>query len=132
MLTEADIREALRACYDPATPYEQPIDIVDLGLVEDIILAPDPDAPGANIPGVPPRQSLILTLIPANRDNDAQSQLQRADLNRLAGLPRLSRTTVEFAESPAWTPARISPAARRRLNLDFPILNNRRQHTPAG
>ena len=57
MLSEQDIREALRACYDTHNPYGQPVNIVDLGLVEVIELSPDLDAPGAGIPGVPQRQA---------------------------------------------------------------------------
>jgi len=125
MFTEHDIREALRACYANAPGHQQPINIVDLGLVESIALAIDLDAPGSNIPGVPTKHSLIVTLIAASPDEDVQAQLAAQIANRLAGLPELSRTTVVFADTPAWTPARISPAGRRLLQLDFPILNNR-------
>jgi metal-sulfur cluster biosynthetic enzyme len=128
MLTEADIREALRACYDIHNPFGQPVNIVDLGLVEAIELALDPDAPGAGIPGVPSRQRLSLTLVPTTQDEDARAQLSAQIANRLAGLPELWRTSIRFATEPAWTPARISPQGRALLKLDaahFPILNNR-------
>ena len=128
MLNEEDIRDALRACYDPAGPYRQALNIVDLGLIERIVLAPDPDAPGAGIPGVPPRQALALTLISATADSDAQVQLEAQIANRLAGLPELSRADIRFAASTPWTPARISREGRRILNLDFPILNNAGTH----
>ncbi len=42
MLTESQIRDALRDCYDP----EVPLNIVDLGLVYRVTLTDDPDAPG--------------------------------------------------------------------------------------
>ena len=45
--------------------------------------------------------------------------------NCLAGLQEVSGTSVVFADTPAWTAARISPAGRKLLQLDFPILNNR-------
>jgi metal-sulfur cluster biosynthetic enzyme len=124
MLTESDIREALRACYDASHVYRKPVNIVDLGLIEAIALTLDPDAPGANIPGVPPRQQLALTLLAPSADEDAQTQLRAQILNRLAGLPELWRSEVHFAAEP-WTPGRISPEGRRLLELDFPILNNR-------
>jgi len=127
MLSEADILEALRACFETHT-YRQPVNIVDLGLVERIVLALDAEAPGAGIPGVPPRQSLGVTLIPASADDDANAMLLAQIENRLAGLPELSRIHVAFAESPVWTAARIAPAGRKLLKLDppaFPILNNR-------
>ncbi len=125
MLTEADIREALRACYDASNLYRKPVNIVDLGLIEDIALSVDPDAPGAGISGVPARQALALTLLAPSQDEDAQAQLRAQILNRLAGIPKIWRAEVRFAAEPAWTPARISPEGRRLLALDFPILNNR-------
>ena len=41
-LTEADVLEALRVCFDP----ELAVSIVDLGLVYDIRVSRDEDAPG--------------------------------------------------------------------------------------
>ena len=128
MLSESDLRDALRACYTSIPLIHRPIDIIDLGLIEHITLTLDPEAPGANIPGVPPRQTLTLILIPPTSDPDAQAQLQAQIANRLAGLPQLSRVHIHFAAAPAWTLARLAPQARRLLNLDFPILNNKLPH----
>jgi len=131
MLTEQDILEALRACFDASNPFKRPLNIVDLGIVESISLALDSDAPGAGIPGVPSRQALYLTLIPTSSDessDDTNAILVAQVRNRLAGLPELSRISVELAQSPLWTPARIAPKLRKTLKLDpptFPILNNR-------
>jgi metal-sulfur cluster biosynthetic enzyme len=124
MLTEADILEALRACYAPAPPSGS-LNIVELGLVEAIALAPDMDAPGAGIPGVPPKQFLRLTLVRPAGDEDVQIQLHAQVVNRLAGLPELSRVVVGFHSDAVWTSDRVTPAGRRVLALDFPILNNR-------
>jgi metal-sulfur cluster biosynthetic enzyme len=118
MLTEADIYEALRACYDASHPYQRPVNIVDLGLVEAVELAVDGEAPGAGIPGVPVKHRLTLTLIPASGNADAQTQLGAQIANRLAGLPELSRTAIRFAAEPRWTPGRLTPAGRRLLQLD--------------
>ena len=127
MLTEHEILEALRGCYDSGNPFGKPINLVDLGSVESLTLTPDPDAPGAGIPGVPPRLQLALTLLPTSADEDARAQLAAQVSNALAGLEQLSRTTLTFADT--WTPTRIRPATRVRLKLDpphFAILNNRR------
>jgi metal-sulfur cluster biosynthetic enzyme len=127
MLTQDDIRDALRACYDTHNSYGCPVNVVDLGLVEAIALTPDLDAPGAGIAGVPQKQRLALTLL-ATADEDARTQLAAQIVNRMAGLEELSGTTVVFAEKPLWTPARITPQGRALLKLDalhFPILNNR-------
>jgi metal-sulfur cluster biosynthetic enzyme len=127
MLTEADIYEALRACYDGSHLYQRPLNIVDLGLVESVSLAIDPDAPGAGIPGVPVKHRLALTLLAPSGNPDAQTQLRAQIANRLAGIQELSRTDIEFADEPAWTPARITPEGRRLLQLDaspFTIISN--------
>ena len=110
-LTEADILAALRDCYDP----EIPLNIVDLGLVHSISIAPDPDAPGTGIPGVPPRHrvqvSLTLSSIVDPEDTPLIAQIQ----NRLAAFETISRTEVTLLREPAWTPDRISPEGRARL-----------------
>lgn len=127
MFTEDQVRVALRDCYDSGNPFGQPVNVIDLGLVEAISLVPDLEAPGAGIPGVPPKYQLALTLLASTSDEDARTLLGAQIVNRLAGLPQLSRTAVCFVDSPSWTPFRITPAGRHLLKLDrvFPILNNR-------
>jgi metal-sulfur cluster biosynthetic enzyme len=110
-LTEATIFAALRDCYDP----EIPLNIVDLGLVHSVSIAPDPDAPGAGIPGVPARHhvrvELALTTIIDAEDTPLIAQIQ----NRLAAFETVSRTEVALLREPAWNPGRISPEGRARL-----------------
>ncbi len=128
MLTQQDIREALRACFDASHPARRPLNIVDLGLIERVELTLDPDAPGAGIPGVPPRQVLSLTLLAPSPEEDARAILAAQVKNRLAGLPELWRTSVRIVDQPAWTSARITPEGRRLLGMKdpvLPILNNR-------
>ena len=119
MLTEAAIREALRDCYDP----EVPCNIVDLGLVYAIDLAPDPDAPGAGIPGVPPRHRVHISLTlttPQDPDTPTTTQLIAQIQNRLSAFETISRTEVALVWQPPWTPDRISPEGRLRLALQQP------------
>jgi metal-sulfur cluster biosynthetic enzyme len=124
-LSYAYILDALRVCYDFANPSHRLLNIVDLGMVEDVRLEADPDAPGAGIPGVPQKHRLLLTLLPTSSDQDAQCQLRAQIANRLAGLEELSQVAIVFADEPLWTPERLTPEGRRLLQLDFPILNNR-------
>jgi metal-sulfur cluster biosynthetic enzyme len=114
MLTESDILLALRDCYDPVLPCN----IVDLGLIRSMTITSDKDAPGANIPGVPQRHKIQITLTPTNDDEAANSQLQAQIVNRLAGLETISLTTVTLLRDPAWTPQSITPAGRKTLGLD--------------
>jgi metal-sulfur cluster biosynthetic enzyme len=114
MLTEADILMALRDCYDPTYPCN----IVDLGLIRSIQVAPDRQAPGQNIPGVPQKHKIQIALTPTQTDETQQAQLQAQIVNRLAGLETVSETTVTLLEEPAWTPQNITPRGRRTLGLD--------------
>lgn len=107
-LTPAVIREALRDCYHP----ELSLNLVDLGAIEDITLAPDPSAPGAGIPGVPQRHRVRIALTPPPAAHDAtNSQIAAIMRNRLAAFEQISATEVVLLETPAWTPDRIVPEA---------------------
>jgi metal-sulfur cluster biosynthetic enzyme len=112
--TETDIRTALRDCYDPTLPCN----IVDLGLLRSISLTPDPQAPGANIPGVPQKHLIQITLTLTNPTDASEAQLQAQVINRLAGLQTVSHTTVTFTHNPPWTPQQITPEGRRTLGLE--------------
>jgi metal-sulfur cluster biosynthetic enzyme len=114
MLTESDILHALRDCYDPVLPCN----IVDLGLIHSIHITRDKEAPGTNIPGVPQKHLIELTLIPTQTDEAANAQLTAQIANRLAGLEAVSHSTVLLLDSPIWTPANITPAGRKTLGLD--------------
>jgi len=114
MLTEDEIRTALRDCYDP----EIPCNIVDLGLVQSVAIEPDREAPGAGIPGVPQKHRIDITLTSTNPTEVAESQLSAQIANRLAGIEAVSRTTVTVLRTPPWTPQDITPAGRRTLGLD--------------
>jgi metal-sulfur cluster biosynthetic enzyme len=123
MLTETTIREALRDCYDP----ELPCNIVDLGLVYAVALASDPDAPGAGIPGVPPRQRVHVDLtltMPQDSDTPTATQLIAQIQNRLSAFETISRTEVALVWQPPWTPDRISPEGRQRLALRQPPVQS--------
>ena len=127
-LSEDDIRDTLRGCFDSTNPWKRPLDIVSLGLVESINVATDEEAPGAGIPGVPARLALRLQLIPVTHDEDANAMLLSQIDNLLAGQPALSRRTITLLSDPVWNPERISAELRRTLKLDgpfFSILNNR-------
>jgi metal-sulfur cluster biosynthetic enzyme len=108
------VHAALRDCYDPALPCN----LVDLGLIRSVTVAPDPDAPGANIPGVPPKHRIAVTLTLTNPTDDAEAQTRAQIQNRLAGLETVSHTTVHFLHTPPWNPRDITPAGRRLLGLD--------------
>jgi metal-sulfur cluster biosynthetic enzyme len=113
-LTEDSIREALRDCYDP----EVPVNIVDLGLVYRVAVAPDPDAPGTGIPGVPPRHRVAIDLTLTSPGCPAHEQIVAQIENRLSAFESVSRTSVALVWKPRWTPQRISAEGRKHLGID--------------
>ena len=103
-MTRDDLLAALRDCYDPLLRRN----IVELNLVRSTTLTRDEEAPGATIPGVQPRYIAHITLTAPGTDDTANAQLIAQIENRLAGLPAISRSTIELLASA------------------FPILNTRR------
>jgi metal-sulfur cluster biosynthetic enzyme len=113
MLTESNVLEALRDCFDPTLSCN----IVDLGLVRSLHIAPDPESPGAGIPGVPQKHRIHIEIALTNPTEEAAAQLAAQVRNRLAGLEEAGDTTVTVVEHP-WNPGQITPAGRRILGLD--------------
>lgn len=109
MLTEGDVREALRVCFDP----ELAVNIVDLGLVDGIAVWADADAPPASM-----RSVVRVRLLMRSPDEEREAMLLGQVSNRLLGMREVSRVSVEVVREPAWTAERMSAAARRQLGLD--------------
>lgn len=108
-LSEEDILSALRDVYDP----ELPVNIVDLGLVYRVAVAPDPDAPG-----MMPRQKVDLDITMTSPGCPSHQQIIEQVRNRLAGLQEISTTEVNLVWEPAWGPQRISAEARKKLGIE--------------
>jgi hypothetical protein len=96
-MTDAELLHLLRDCYTPTGPS-----IVAAGLVRSATLTPDLDAPGASIPGLPPRYIAHITLHAPSTDDTAIAHLTTQVENRLLGLPTISR--VELNLLPALFP----------------------------
>jgi metal-sulfur cluster biosynthetic enzyme len=107
-LTEEDVLTALRDIMDP----ELPINIVDLGLILKVDIAPDPDAPG-----MLPRQKVAIDITMTTQGCPAHAIILEQVKNRLAGIQEISETKVDLVWEPAWTPDRISPAAQKQLGI---------------
>ena len=119
ILTQTDILAALRDCYDPNVPCN----IVDLGLVHNIHIEPDPNAPGAGIPGVPPRHRIAIALTLArlaDTESDAAPLIAQIQ-NRLAAFETVSRTDISLLNDPPWTPDRISPEGYARYSRNIAL-----------
>lgn len=111
LLSEQDILDALRVCFDP----ELPVNIVDLGLVYGVDVSRDHDAPG-----IDPRVRVHVTLTMRTQSDEREGMLLAQVQNRLLGLQGISRATVELTWEPLWMADRMNAAARQQLGLDRP------------
>ena len=109
MLSEEDVREALKVCFDP----ELAVNIVDLGLVYGITITRDEDAPGFE-----PRYNVRITLTMRTPNDEREAMLVGQVMNRLAGMREVSQTDMELVWEPAWSAERMSTGARQQLGLD--------------
>jgi hypothetical protein len=90
-----DLSQLLRDCYPPSpNPAQVRRNIVDAGLIKAATLTPDTEAPGATIPGVPPRYRAHITLYAPGADEAANAQLVAQIENRLLGIEPISRVEV--------------------------------------
>ncbi len=105
-VTEQDVLSALRGCYDP----EIPVNIVDLGLIYGVKFAP---AEGdADKQDVAVEMTLTAQGCPEHVNISAQVK------SRLEQLPGIRNANVHVVWTPAWTPERLSPEARKQLGID--------------
>src|SRR5215467_235602 len=98
-ITEAEVYEVLRECYDP----EIPVNIVDLGLVYGIAIEGDT----VNV-------QMTLTAPGCTMGSMIATEIE----DKLLGLPDCERANVEIVWEPPWTPHRMSEAARKQLGID--------------
>lgn len=98
-LTQEQVFEALKDCYDP----EIPVNLVDLGLIYDVKIIDD-------WVGV----KMTLTT-PGCGMSGMISQNVR---NRVLKVPGVKDADVRIVWDPAWSPARMSAAAKKKLGMN--------------
>ena len=103
-ITEQDILSALKSCYDP----EIPVNIVDLGLIYKIGLAP---APGD-------RQDVTVDMTLTAQGCPEHVNISMQVKSRLEQLPGIRNAAVNVVWTPPWTPERLSPDARKQLGIE--------------
>ncbi len=106
MITEAEVRDALRVCFDP----ELPLNIVDVGLVHTILVEQDVEAPGSE-----PRFHVQVQLLRRTTDETREAMLLAQVENRLMGLPAISAARASILISPPWTSERLKTGVRDGL-----------------
>jgi metal-sulfur cluster biosynthetic enzyme len=97
-VTESQVIDALKQCFDP----EIPVNLVDLGLIYEVKIIND-------WVGV----TMTLTT-PGCGMGGMIAQDVKNKVSRLSGV---SAADVRIVWEPAWTPARMSEEAKKRLNI---------------
>lgn len=97
--TETQVIEALKECYDP----EIPVNLVDLGLIYDIKIIDDwvgvkmtLTSPGCGMSGM----------------------ISQNVRNRVLKVPGVKDADVRIVWEPAWSPARMSDEAKKKLGMN--------------
>jgi metal-sulfur cluster biosynthetic enzyme len=98
MVTQEQVYEVLRDCYDP----EIPINLVDLGLIYGVEI----DEGHVNV---------IMTL--TARGCPAHSFISEAVRARVAEIPGVKSANVRVVWDPPWDPSRMSDTAKKQLGM---------------
>lgn len=93
----------MKSCYDP----EIPVNIVDLGLVYDLRIAPGSGGSKVNV-------KMTLTAQGCGMGATIATDAEQ----RLASLPGIEEAHVEIVWDPPWSPQMISPEGREKLGID--------------
>src|SRR3989304_291975 len=101
-VTEEQVWEALRDCYDP----EIPLNIVDLGLIYEVKVENE---------AVQVKMTLTAQGCPPPGDiaDGARSRVQT--------IPGVKDAAVEIVWDPPWDPSRMSEEGKRRLGITAPF-----------
>jgi metal-sulfur cluster biosynthetic enzyme len=97
-ITESSVYDALRECYDP----EIPVNLVDLGLIYDVKIIDEwvgvkmtLTSPGCGMSGM----------------------ISQNVRNKVLALPGVKEADVRIVWQPAWSPAMMSPEAKKKLGM---------------
>lgn len=103
-LTKDEVLGALKQCYDP----EIPVNIVDLGLIYEIRIAPADNA----------QNDVAVDMTLTAQGCPAHVMISDQVKSRVEQLPGVRDVTVNVVWNPPWTPERLSPDARKQLGID--------------
>ncbi len=104
-VTQEEVLTALKDCHDP----EIPVNIVDLGLVYNVALAPTADGTAQDV-------AIDLTL--TSPGCPSHVQISADVVKRLLQIPGIADAKVNIVWEPQWTPERLSTAAKEQLGIE--------------
>jgi len=106
-VTREDVINALKECYDP----EIPVNIVDLGLIYEVKIVPDPAQPEA-------RQNISVEMTMTSPGCPSHVEISQQVKDRLEQMPGVTNAIVNLVWNPPWGPERLSAAAREKLGIE--------------
>jgi probable FeS assembly SUF system protein SufT len=105
-VTADRVWDVLRTCYDP----EIPLDIVELGLIYELVLKEHEPAPGVD----------VLVTMTLTAPGCGMGQVLADDVTaKLRGLPGVADVKVELTFDPPWSPERMSEEGRLELGMFY-------------
>ena len=110
-ITDQDVLSALRSCYDP----EIPVNIVDLGLIYNVNFTPVDNQDGS---GDNAKQDVTVEMTLTAQGCPEHVNISAQVKSRIEQLPGVRSCTVNVVWTPAWTPERLSPDARKQLGIE--------------
>jgi metal-sulfur cluster biosynthetic enzyme len=116
-VTEQDVLSALKSCYDP----EIPVNIVDLGLIYSVKFDPasgDAGTSGVSANDDAAKQNVTVDLTLTSQGCPEHVNIGAQVKSRLEQLSGIRNATVNVVWTPAWTPERLSPEARKQLGIE--------------
>ena len=99
---EQQVWDVLKTCYDP----EIPVNIVDLGLVYDMRIAPEGDGRRVDV-------KMTLTAPGCGMGTSIAADARY----KLLALPGVTDADVQIVWDPPWNPQMISPEGKERLGM---------------
>src|SRR5258708_13574064 len=105
-VTEQDVLSAIKSCYDP----EIPVNIVDLGLIYSVKFVAATDD----------KQDVTVDLTLTSQGCPEHVNISAQVKSRLEQLPGIANAPVNVVWTPAWTPQRLSPDARKQPGIKYP------------
>lgn len=114
-VNEEQVRESLKSVFDP----EIPVNIVDLGLVYAVRVKPAMQFASGLAPAPPePKEDIEIDMTLTSPGCPSHVTIGESVKRTVEALPGVQFATVNFIWEPAWSPERLSPAAREQLGID--------------
>ncbi|MBI4313240.1 MAG: DUF59 domain-containing protein [Candidatus Omnitrophica bacterium] len=99
MVTQEQVLEALKSCFDP----EIPVSIVDLGLVYGVKIEEG--------------KKVLMTMTLTTRGCGMAHNIALDAKQKILKVPGVEEASVTVVWDPPWTPERMSPAAKQKLGM---------------